>query len=103
MESINKRGFASDNNSGVHPNILKSFEQVNIGHTIAYGDDIYTQQAVAKFKEIFGDDIEVFFVFIGSAANVLGLQSITQRHNAIICADTAHINVDNLRLSHNTA
>ena len=94
MESINKRGFASDNNSGVHPNILKSFEQVNIGHTIAYGDDIYTQQAVAKFKEIFGDDIEVFFVFIGSAANVLGLQSITQRHNAIICADTAHINVD---------
>lgn len=94
MEALNKRGFASDNNSGVHPNILKSFEPVNAGHTIAYGDDIYTQQAVAKFKEIFGDDIEVFFVFIGSAANVLGLQSITQRHNAIICADTAHINVD---------
>ena len=94
MEAMNKRGFASDNNSGVHPNILKSFEQVNVGHTIAYGDDIYTQQAVDKFKAIFGDDIEVFFVFIGSAANVLGLQSVTQRHNAIICADTAHINVD---------
>lgn len=94
MEAINRRGFASDNNSGVHPNILKSFEHVNHGHTIAYGDDIYTQQAIAKFKELFGDDIEVFFVFIGSAANVLGLQSITQRHNAIICADTAHINVD---------
>ncbi|KAB2867599.1 MAG: low specificity L-threonine aldolase [Bacteroidales bacterium] len=94
MEAINRRGFASDNNSGVHPNILKSFEQVNHGHTIAYGDDIYTQQAITKFKELFGDDIEVFFVFIGSAANVLGLQSITQRHNAIICADTAHINVD---------
>lgn len=93
MESI-KRGFASDNNSGVHPNILKAFEQVNKGHAIAYGDDTYTQQTVHKFKEIFGDDIEVFFVFIGSAANVLGLQSITQRHNAIICADTAHINVD---------
>lgn len=88
------RGFASDNNSGVHPNILKSFEPVNAGHAIAYGDDIYTQQAIGKFKEIFGDDIEVFFVFIGSAANVLGLQSITQRHNAIICSDTAHINVD---------
>lgn len=94
METINRRGFASDNNSGVHPNILKSFEQANQGHTIAYGDDIYTQQAVSKFKQIFGDDIDVFFVFIGSAANVLGLQSVTQRHNAIICADTAHINVD---------
>ncbi len=94
MKTATSRGFASDNNSGVHPNILKSFEQVNAGHTIAYGDDAYTQQAIDKFKEIFGNDIEVFFVFIGSAANVLGLQSITQRHNAIICSDTAHINVD---------
>ncbi|MGE0076620.1 MAG: low specificity L-threonine aldolase [Bacteroidales bacterium] len=94
METVNRRGFASDNNSGVHPNILKAFEQVNDGHVVAYGDDKYTQQAIDKFKEIFGDDIEVFFVFIGSAANVLGLQSVTQRHNAIICADTAHINVD---------
>ncbi len=88
------RGFASDNNSGVHPNILKAINDVNHGHTIAYGDDPITQKAIERFKQIFGSDIEVFFVFIGSAANVLGLKAITQPHNAIICADTAHINVD---------
>ncbi|MCB9002648.1 MAG: low specificity L-threonine aldolase [Bacteroidales bacterium] len=88
------KGFASDNNSGVHPVILQAIADANKGHVTAYGDDEYTQRAVKKFKEIFGEDIDVFFVFIGSAANVLGLQSMTQRHNAIICAETAHINVD---------
>ncbi len=88
------RGFASDNNSGVHPNILKALSEVNQGHAIAYGDDPVTQKAVERFKQIFGDGIEVFFVFIGSAANVLGLKVLTQPHNAIICAETAHINVD---------
>ena len=88
------RGFASDNNSGVHPRILEAINDVNHGHTIAYGDDPITQKAIDRFKQIFGNDIEVFFVFIGSAANVLGLKAVTQPHNAIICAETAHINVD---------
>lgn len=94
MESTNKRGFASDNNSGVHPEILKAIGNVNHGHTIAYGDDPYTSEAILKFKSIFGDDIDVYFVFIGSAANVLGLKAITEPYNAIICSDTAHIHVD---------
>ncbi len=94
MDFTNKRGFASDNNSGVHPNILKALAEVNNGHTIAYGDDPYTELAVSKFKSLLGNDIEVFFVFIGSAANVLGLKSITESYNAIICSDTAHIHVD---------
>ncbi|HQB77056.1 MAG TPA: beta-eliminating lyase-related protein, partial [Tenuifilaceae bacterium] len=88
------RGFASDNNSGVHPTILNALAQVNNQHALAYGDDAVTQKAKDVFKSIFGADIEVFFVFIGSAANVLGLKAITNSYNAIICADTAHINVD---------
>ncbi len=94
MDNLNKRGFASDNNSGVHPAIMTAIVEANQGHTLAYGDDPYTSKAVSKFKEIFGDDIDVFFVFIGSAANVLGLKAITNTYNSIICADTAHINVD---------
>lgn len=89
-----QRGFASDNNSGVHPRILEAINNVNHGHTIAYGDDPITYKAVDKFKQIFGNDIEVYFVFIGSAANVLGLKALTQPYNAIICSETAHINVD---------
>lgn len=89
-----QRGFASDNNAGVHPDILQAMEQVNSGHEVAYGDDRYTQTVLKKMKGIFGEDTEIFFVFIGTAANVLGLSAMTQPHNAIITADTAHIHVD---------
>lgn len=89
-----KRGFASDNNAGVHPEILKSIADVNLGHAIAYGDDPITAQAKEKFNEIFGTPVSVYFVFLGTAANVLGLKALTESFHAIICAKTAHINVD---------
>ncbi len=88
------RGFASDNNAGVHPEILQALRSVNAGHEIAYGDDRYTIKTIHKMKEIFGSDTEIFFVFIGTAANVLGLSALTQSHHAVICPDTAHIHVD---------
>ncbi len=91
---INRRGFASDNNAGVHPHILAALEEVNNGHVIAYGDDPYTQKASAELREIFGQETEAFFVFIGTAANVLGLSTISQSYHAVICPETAHINVD---------
>lgn len=89
-----KRGFASDNNSGVHPVILDAISNANPGHAVAYGDDHYTQEAVELFRSHFGQQVEVFFVFIGSAANVLGIKAATQPYNAIITPDTAHIHVD---------
>ncbi|MCK4749285.1 MAG: threonine aldolase, partial [Bacteroidales bacterium] len=91
---MNKRGFASDNNAGVHPAILESMGSVNQGHVIAYGDDPYTGRTISKMKQVFGVDTEIFFVFIGTAANVLGLSAATSSHHAVICPDTAHIHVD---------
>ena len=88
------RGFASDNNAGVHPEILKAIDEVNQGHVIAYGDDPYTAQAIDKFKEHFGNDIDVYFVFNGTAANVLGITALTRSFNSIICSDLAHLHVD---------
>jgi threonine aldolase len=88
------RSFASDNNAGVHPLILQAIERANQGHVIAYGDDAYTGAAVRKFREQLGQDIDVYFVFGGTGANVLGLKAVTQPHHAIICAASAHINVD---------
>lgn len=90
----NKRGFASDNNAGVHPAILEAMASVNNGHVIAYGDDPYTSKAVSSIQQELGEDTGVFFVFIGTAANVLGLSSITHSYHAVICPETAHINVD---------
>ena len=89
-----KKGFASDNNSGVHPNILKAIEKTNSGHVVGYGNDPFTQKAIEVFKQKFGDETEVFFVFNGTGANVLGLSTVTQSFHSIICAETAHIEED---------
>jgi threonine aldolase len=89
-----KRGFASDNNAGVHPEILKEIEAVNKGHVVGYGNDIYTEQAKKLFKEQLGNDTEVFFVFTGTAANVLGITAVTRSWNSLITAETAHLEQD---------
>jgi threonine aldolase len=89
-----QRSFASDNNAGVHPDIFAALQNVNVGHAIGYGDDVYTKRAEAKFQEHFGENIDVFFVFGGTAANVLGLKAVTHSYHAVLCAETAHINVD---------
>ena len=89
-----KRGFASDNNAGVHPEIVKALDNANVGHCVGYGDDPFTWEAREIFRDIFGAQSEVFFVFLGTGANVLGLKAITQSYHSIICAETAHINVD---------
>lgn len=86
--------FASDNNAGVHPNILSAINLVNQGHVISYGDDIFTQSAVKKFEEHFGKDVEVYFVFNGTAANVLGLSAMVEPFNSVICSEVAHIDKD---------
>ncbi len=89
-----KRGFASDNNAGVDRAILAALSEVNDGHAIAYGDDPQTHELKKQLKAVFGPECEFFLVFTGTAANVLGLAAATQPYHGVICAETAHINVD---------
>ncbi|HKS08863.1 MAG TPA: low specificity L-threonine aldolase [Pyrinomonadaceae bacterium] len=91
---MSKRSFASDNNAGVHPEMIEAIAAANDGHVVAYGNDPLTARAVKVFQKHFGKDAQVHFVFGGTGANVLGLKSITHSYDAIICADTAHINTD---------
>jgi threonine aldolase len=88
------RGFASDNNAGVHPEIFEAMARANQGHVVAYGDDPYTRSAMAKFEEHFGAGISVFFTFNGTGANVLGLQAMMRPYHAVLCSDYAHIYTD---------
>src|SRR5579864_840897 len=88
------RSFASDNNAGVHPEVLEAIARVNQGHVVAYGDDPYTRSAIAKFQEHFGPEIDVFFAFNGTGANVLSLQALTRPYHAVLCSDYAHIYMD---------
>jgi threonine aldolase len=89
-----KRTFASDNYAGVHPEVMEALIKANVGHAASYGADDITTQAIQKFKSLFGKHVEVYFVYNGTGANVLGLQALTQSFNSIICSDLAHINVD---------
>lgn len=91
---INKRGFASDNNSGAHPDILKAIEEANKGHVTGYGSDIYTEKAIQLLREQLGESAGIWFVFTGTAANVLGLSGVTRSWNSAIVASTAHIEED---------
>src|SRR5215208_3046589 len=91
---MSNRSFASDNNAGVHPDMIEAIRAANEGHVVAYGDDPFTERAVNVFQKHFGKDIAVYFVFGGTGANVLGLKAITKSYEAVVCAETAHINVD---------
>jgi threonine aldolase len=91
---MKNRTFASDNYSGVHPVIMQALTNANAGHSSAYGADEFTARAIEQFKKLFNEDTEVFFVYNGTGANVLGLSAMTKSFNSIICSDLAHINVD---------
>jgi threonine aldolase len=86
-------GFGSDNHSGVHPDILNALRNVNDGYVVAYGLDEYTTQAIGQLKEIFGKESSVFFVYNGTAANMLGLRNVTDSFHSIFCAESAHLTV----------
>lgn len=86
--------FASDNYSGVHPEVMEALVRANHEHQGSYGGDEFTSRAIQLFKKQFGDTTEVFFVYNGTAANVLGLSTLTQSFHSILCSELAHINVD---------
>jgi len=91
---IVKKTFASDNYARVHPEIMDALVKANAGHAGAYGADDFTKEATFKFKQLFGEQVDVHFVYNGTGANVLGLSVLTRSFNSIICSDLAHINVD---------
>ena len=88
------RSFASDNNSGAHPAVLAAIAAANEGHVHAYGDDRHTARAVEVLRGHLGGQADVFFVFNGTGANVVGLSALLKPYQAVICPATAHIATD---------
>ena len=89
-----KRGFGSDNHSGISPEIMEAIASANVDHALAYGDDEYCEKAVQLLRQEFGAQSNVYFVFNGTGANVLNIDAMCRSHHAVVCAETAHINVD---------
>jgi len=91
---MSTRAFASDNNAGAHPDVLAAIAAANDGHAAGYGGDAVTARAEEHFRAILGPDARVFFVFGGTGGNVVALAAALRPHQAIICPNTAHLNVD---------
>lgn len=88
------RFFTSDNAAAAHPAVLAALARANEGHAVAYGADPWTARATELIQHEFGAGSSVFFVFAGTAANVLGLTPLVRRYGAIICSADAHIALD---------
>lgn len=91
---MSKISLGSDNHSGVHPQILAAITNINSGHCAAYGTDDFTLEAVKTIKNNFGEDGEPFFVFNGTAANVLSIASLIESHEAVITSSLSHLHMD---------
>jgi threonine aldolase len=89
-----RRGFASDNHAGVHPEVMAAVAAANEGHAAAYGGDPWTARAQQRFREHFGASANAFPVFNGTGANVLCLEALTRPWQGVVCARSSHMNVD---------
>lgn len=88
------RGFGSDNHSGVHPQILEALQKANIGHAPSYGTDQWSEKTISLFQKEFGPEAQVFFVFNGTAANVVSLRAMLAPYESVLCSDMSHLHMD---------
>ena len=86
--------FASDNTAGVCPEAMRALNEANTGFAASYGDDEATKTVCDRLRVLFDRDCEVFFAFNGTAANSLALAALCQSYQAVVCADTAHVETD---------
>ena len=92
--SADPRGFASDNHSGAHPEVLEAIARANVDHAGSYGEDGWTKRFDELIGEHFGPQALGFPVFNGTAANVLAIDAVTRPQDAVVCVAGAHIDVD---------
>ncbi len=92
--AAHRKSFGSDNHAGAHDAILRMISEANAGHLPAYGGDRWTARATEQLRGLFGAHGGVYFVFNGTAANILGLSLLLRPFEAVICAESSHLNVD---------
>lgn len=94
MSEAHPRGFASDNNSGAHPDVIAAIAAANDGHVVAYGDDDFTAATRERFRHHFGERAEPYLVFNGTGANLTAIDALTRPYEGVICTGVAHLHVD---------
>lgn len=86
--------FESDYMRGAHPEVMKRLAETNMEQTAGYGGDEYTQQAERLILEACAlEQGRVFFLVGGTQTNATVIDGLLRKHEGVLCADTAHINV----------
>ncbi|MGH6947035.1 MAG: threonine aldolase family protein, partial [Kiloniellales bacterium] len=83
--------FASDNVTGMAPEILEALAAANKGAAMPYGEDALTPRLEIRLAEVFEREVAVLPVATGTAANALGLSALVPPYGAIYCHREAHI------------
>jgi threonine aldolase len=86
------KSFGSDNHAGAHDAVLRMLGAVT-GDAHGYGDDPWTEEVSQDLCARFGA-AGAYFVFNGTGANVVGLSLLLHPYEAVICAESAHLNTD---------
>ncbi|MQX37848.1 threonine aldolase family protein [Roseospira navarrensis] len=86
--------FASDNVTGVAPEIAQALTAAADGTAMPYGNDPWTAKLSKRLCEVFETEVEVFPVATGTAANALALWQCVPPFGAVICHEDSHINTD---------
>ena len=90
---MGRKSFGSDNHAGAHPEVVRAIADANTGDSHPYGDDEWTRRVTSELITAFGA-CDSLLVFNGTAANVLGISLLLQPYEAVICAESSHLNVD---------
>ncbi|WP_435311232.1 threonine aldolase family protein [Primorskyibacter sedentarius] len=87
--------FASDNSGPVPQEVLDALAEANAGYAMGYGADPLTTEVEHRIRDLFeAPQAAVYLVATGTAANVLGLATVTQPWQTIFCGPLAHIHQD---------
>jgi threonine aldolase len=94
MKPEMKIRFNNDYSEGAHVAIMSRLNETNMIQTAGYGEDPYCDAARNAIKQQFGcSDSDVHFLVGGTQANLTVIAAALRPHQAVICAETGHINV----------
>ena len=86
--------FYNDYSEGAHPKILEKLIKSTLEQNAGYGLDVHTKRACDLMKEAMGRrDVDIHLLVGGTQANMLAISSFLRPFQAVIAADTGHINV----------
>jgi len=86
--------FDTDYMEGAHPKVMKRLLETNFEHTVGYGADKYTAAAQEAIRTACGaPDALVRFLPGGTQTNATVIDALLHRHEGVLAAESAHINV----------